>query len=297
MMNIVKASGGTVWFLNDPVEDDPNHSWEDYRANWESTLTASLLWPQVWRYEVMPWPERIFHRRYPTVDRSRRKRGEPVAREPISPAYATEMMTVITALNDMEQKDIMWDCGTRGVGVVVSDSMMFHRGEPHSSDPDLGSFYGLAMPLVKHGIPAEPVQLENAIRLGALRSHQVLLMTYEGMKPMSPNVHGALADWVRQGGTLVFLGDDSDPYNGVRSWWNDPGKRMAYKAPREHLFEQFGLGRDASRGAHQIGKGFLIFDPTRPAALTHRKDADHSLACGPARWSAQPASITEKPTT
>ncbi len=59
-----------VWFLNDPIEDNPDHSWEDYRTNWESTLTASLLWPQVWRYEVMPWPERIFHRRYPTVDRA-----------------------------------------------------------------------------------------------------------------------------------------------------------------------------------------------------------------------------------
>ena len=71
-------------------------------------------------------------------------------------------MTVITALNDMDQKDVAWDCGTRGIGVVVSDSMMFQRGEPNPSDPDLGSFYGLAMPLVKHGIPAEPVQLENA---------------------------------------------------------------------------------------------------------------------------------------
>ena len=79
MMNVVQASGGTVWFLNDPIEDNPDHSWEDYRTNWESTLTASLLWPQVWRYEVMPWPERIFHRRYPTVDRSRRKPGERVA--------------------------------------------------------------------------------------------------------------------------------------------------------------------------------------------------------------------------
>jgi hypothetical protein len=59
MMNVVRGGGGTVWFLNDPVEDNPDHSWEDYRTNWESTLTASLLWPRVWRYEVMPWPERM----------------------------------------------------------------------------------------------------------------------------------------------------------------------------------------------------------------------------------------------
>jgi hypothetical protein len=276
MMNVVRASGGTVWFLNDPIEDDPDHSWEDYRTNWESTLTASLLWPQVWRYEVMPWPERIVHGRYPTVDKARRRPGEPVRKEPIPPAYATELMTVITALNDMDQKDIAWDCGTRGIGVVVSDSMMFQRGEPSPSDPDLGSFYGLALPLVKRGIPAEPVQLENATIRGALDPYKVLLLTYEGMKPLSADVHGALADWVKRGGALLFHGDDSDPYNAVHAWWNDAAKGKLYKAPREHLFEQLGLSRAAGAGVHQVGKGLLIYDTSGPAALSHRKDgADH----------------------
>jgi len=44
----------TVWFLNDPVEDNGNHDWKDYRSNWESTLVASLLHPEVWQYEVAP---------------------------------------------------------------------------------------------------------------------------------------------------------------------------------------------------------------------------------------------------
>ena len=46
--------------------------------------------------------------------------------------------------------------------------MMFQRGEPSPSDEHLGSFYGLAMPLVKHGMPVEPAQLENAPIAGAL---------------------------------------------------------------------------------------------------------------------------------
>jgi hypothetical protein len=28
---------------------------------------ASLLQPQVWRYEVMPWPERVWRGRYPSA--------------------------------------------------------------------------------------------------------------------------------------------------------------------------------------------------------------------------------------
>jgi hypothetical protein len=276
MMEVVRAGGGTVWFLNDPIEDNPDHSWDDYKTNWESTLTASLLWPQVWRYEVMPWPERIYRRSYPTLEKAQRKRGEPVARVPIPPAYATELQTVITALNDMEQAEVAWDCGTRGVGVVVSDSMMFQRGDPSPSDERLGSFFGLAMPLVKHGLPVEPAQLENAPIAGALGPHKVLLMTYEGMKPMTPEVHTALADWVKKGGALVFLGDDSDPYNAVQAWWNDPARKLDYKAPREHLFEQLGVSKDAPEGEHKVGNGLLIFDKSSPAALTYRPDgADH----------------------
>jgi hypothetical protein len=171
----------------------------------------------------------------------------------------------------MEQKDVEWDCGTRGVGVVVSDTMMFQRGDPEPSDPDLGSFYGLAMPLVKHGIPAVPVQLENATIPGALKDHRVLLMTYEGMKPMKPDVHVALAAWVRQGGALIFVDDDRDPYNAVKSWWNDPANGMGYRRPREHLFEQLGLAKDVGSGARKVGRGWFLHDTTSPAALSRRQ--------------------------
>ena len=176
---------GRLWFLHDPVEDDPNHSWEDYRTNWECTVVASLFWPETARYEVAPWPERVFHGRYPTVDRSHRKPGEPVDREPIPPAYATELLTVMNALNDMDQPDVAWEhCGTRGIGIVVSDSMMFQRERTQPSDPHLGSFFGLALPLLERGMPVEPVQLETATIPGNLARCKVLVMTYEGMKPM-----------------------------------------------------------------------------------------------------------------
>jgi hypothetical protein len=277
MMNVVQANGGTVWFLNDPIEDNPNHSWDDYKTNWESTLTASLLWPEVWRYEVMPWPERIFRGRYPTVDRAHRKPGERVERIQIPPAYATELLTVINALNDMNQKDIAWDCGARGIGVVVSDTMMFQRGQPNPSDINLGSFYGLALPLLKHGIPAEPVQLENATTPGALARQKVLLMTYEGMKPMAPDVHDALAAWVKDGGALIFLGDDTDPFNTVRAWWNDPMAARTYRAPRVHLFERLGLPSDIAAGLHKLGKGIVVYDTASPASLTYRLDGAEYL--------------------
>jgi hypothetical protein len=274
MMNVVRATGGTVWFLNDPIEDDPNHSWRDYKTNWESTLTASLLWPQVWRYEVMPWPERIFHGRYPVKDSRERQPGEEVAREPIPPDYGTELMTVINALNDMRQPQVDWDTGTRGVGVLVSDSMMFQRYDPTPSDRHLGSFFGLALPLVKRGLPVEPVQLENATMPGALRPYRVLLLTYEGMKPMNAHDSEAVAAWVKAGGTLVFVDDDRDPYNRVRAWWNTSPN--SYANPKEALWAQLGLEKNLAPGSHKIGKGTLFYDVASPAALTYQAGgADH----------------------
>lgn len=270
MMNVVRASGATVWFLNDPIEDNPDYSWENYRGNWESTLTASLLWPQVSRFEVMPWPERIFHGKYPTQDRADRTPGKPVTKEPLPRAYGTELMTVINALNDMEQPETEWDCGTQGVGVVVADTMMFQRGGPSPSDKNLGSFYGLVLPLLKRGLPVEPVQMENMTLPGALAPYRVLLMTYEGMKPQSAEDSVALAEWVKTGGVLVFVDDDRDPFNTVRAWWSTAPHE--YATPRAALFEHLGLTDVAAPGTHPIGKGTLIYDLASPAALTYTPD-------------------------
>ena len=233
MQNLVRASGRRVWYLNDPIEDDPNHDWEDYRTNWESTLTASLLQSEVWHYEIMPWPDRVFNSRHPlksiaperTVKEQEQApagtglggfgRGNPnVERVGIPKPYETELQTVIGALGDMKQSEVRWEnAGTGNTGVLISDTMMFQRADPQPSDANLGSFYGLAMPLLKRGVPVEPVQIESANTSGFLNRYKLLLLTYEGQKPPKPEFHAALAKWVRDGGALVVVDDDSDPYN------------------------------------------------------------------------------------
>ena len=268
MQNLVRATGRGVWYLNDPVEDDPNHDWGDYQRNWESTLVASLLQPDVWQYEVMPWPERIFRGRYPSA-------ADHQKRVSIPGGYATEIQTVINALNDLNQKVVRWDNPSASIGVVVSDSLMFQRGEPVSGDRHLGEVYGLALPLVKRGIPIEPVQLEN-IRLGGyLKRYSILLASYHGQKPLTPEVHSGLAAWVRQGGVLVFVDDDTDPYAEVREWWNTGD--LHYRTPREHLFVQMGLARDTGPGQYPVGQGILAFQAADPVAMGADRAGDMKL--------------------
>src|SRR5262249_28694731 len=86
------------------------------------------------------------------------------------------------------------------------------------------------------------VQLENSSIAHYLDGFRVLLLTYQGMKPLSPEVHSSLADWVKAGGALVVCDDDSDGFNKVKEWWNTDG--LHYATPREHLFEKMGLKTD-----------------------------------------------------
>jgi hypothetical protein len=272
MQNLVRATGRTVWYLNDPVEDNPRHDWTDYRSNWESTLTASLLQPEVWRYEVAPWPERVFGGTYPrSAPRNERKS--------IPPDYASELQVVMQALNDMNQTNVMWDCGTRGIGVLISDSMMFQREKPTPSDPNMAQFYGLALPLLKRGMPITPVQLENVTLPNFLNEQRILLLTYQGQKPLTAEVHSSLADWVRGGGLLVMVDDDKDPYNRVREWWNEDGKTQ--RIPRQHLFEKLGV-RDTQFSTNSptlvnVGKGAVMWARQSPVPFALSVEADARL--------------------
>ncbi len=268
MQNLVRATGRTVWYLNDPIEDNPDHDWNDYQRNWESTLVASLLQPEVWQYEVAPWPERVFNGRYPSS-------AKPEDRQPIPQPYATELQTVMNALNDMKQKRVEWDCGTTGIGVLVSDSLMFQRGDPSPGDPHLSEVYGLALPLLKRGMPIVPVQLENVTVPRYLADFRVLLLSYHGMKPLSPEVHAAIADWVKRGGALVVCDDDSDPYHAVRDWWNREGRN--FRTPREHLFELLGVDAAKSEAPDAVwlhGKGSVSWLKQNPVRLARSTDGD-----------------------
>lgn len=288
MQNLVRATGRTIWYLNDPIEDNPNHDWPDYRNNWESTLTASLLQPDVWQYEVAPWPERIFNGRYP-------RSGPESQRHPIPDHYATELQIVFNALKDMNQKSARWDAGTPGVGVLVSDSLMFQRGEPDASDPRLGNVYGLAMPLLMRGLPVAPVQLENVVISNYLAGFKILFLTYDGQKPLSPAVHAPLAAWIRAGGALVMCDADADPYLKVREWWNTGTNH--YTTPRQDLFAKLGLSDAIAPGQfHRIGKGGLIWLRERPAQFSFSADGAKQVVAA-AQLAAQAIHLPWRETT
>ncbi len=268
--NLVRATGRRVWLLQDPIEDNPHHSWADYKRNYEATLVAALLWPESPYYEVAPWPGRVFHSRHRLDDSS----GAPRVRIPAT--YATELLTVFNHLRFMNQPETRWITGQTGVGLVISDTLMFQRGDPDPSDAHLSNFFGLALPLFKRGVALQPVQLENVTVPDYLAPFKVLFLTYEGQKALSPAYHEALADWVKAGGVLVYVDDLQDPYNKVTEWWNSDGRD--YPTCAAHLFELLGLPAKPAPGMHEVGKGKLLYAAESPTALAYSTTGDEYVA-------------------
>ncbi|HOV60930.1 MAG TPA: hypothetical protein PK349_07670 [Candidatus Hydrogenedentes bacterium] len=259
MLSMARPAGRKVWLLADPVEDNPDRVWSDYKVNYECTVVASLLHPEASRFEVMPWPGRIFEGKYPAS-------LEPDApRVGISPDYATQLLAVIDALNHMGEEESVADLGAPGIAVVVSDTMMFQRAAPHPSDPDLSSFFGLAMPLIKMGTLPDILQLENLDRVGVPKDTRLIVLTYEGQKPLKASYHKVLADWVREGGCLLIVDDGNDPYHHVREWWNEQGAND--RTPLDHLSETLGLGVTARNEPQAVGRGWVRWWEERPRRL------------------------------
>lgn len=254
-------------FLADPIEDNPNRDWGDYRTNYEATLTASLLFPEVHTYEVMPWPNRIFQGRYPQSSE------EKDVRVKIPQDYGTEIMTVVTALNNMKQDSVEWISRNYPIGVVISDTLMFQRAEPHPSDPHLNCFFGITTPLVKNGIPLKIIQLENILKYPVLDDVKLLLLTYEGQKPLKKDYHYKFREWVEKGGGLIVIDGVSDPYNNLDQWWRKEG----FSNPVEHLIK-ITLGNAwAGEESIRFGDGWIWWIRQNPSELAKSKNGGEKV--------------------
>ncbi|GMK43867.1 hypothetical protein PghCCS26_09940 [Paenibacillus glycanilyticus] len=296
MQELTRGTGRDMWFLHDPIEDNPRYTWSDYRYNYRATVVASLLHPGVSKFEVCPWPWRVFTRGYPTEDGT--------GKEGIPASYKTVLLTVMNVLRDLHHhEEEQTDVYTSGIGLLLSNSAMYQRGDVLPEEPeistgkkeggvttsdmlspeqrellDFSAFYGLALPLVKHGVPLRPVQLDNALTFpGYLDDYKVLLLSYEFMKPENAGLHQAIAGWVRDGGVLIYVGDGSDAFHDVREWWNREGSRRSYERPDQHLFETLGLAANQEDGEYAYGDGFVLVRRVHPAALSRTSEGADSV--------------------
>jgi hypothetical protein len=292
MEQLVQNTNRKMWLLADPIEDDPRHSWKDYRENYYKTVTASLFHAGVSDYEVSPWPARVMRGKHPAEGgehdlpipipgnlptASQQKKEKNLVGIPKE--YKTNLLCVMHLLRDMaDQKDIQWLSDTPEIGIFMADSAMYQRcypeGDPEARESEgdtFSPFYGLALPLLKVGCYVKPVQLDNIRRFSDYLSHfQTLVLSYEFQKPKSPDIHQALAGWVRNGGRLIYVGDGSDSFHSVREWWNQGENR--YKDPSEHLMQALGLGTTPAEAFYPIEKGGVLVIREHPSQLAYHAE-------------------------
>ena len=269
MESMTRPTGRKMFFLTDPIED-AKKDWVDYKKNYQATFTAQLLYPQIADYEVMPWPARIYEGLYQVSANSKEK-----ARIPRF--YSTQMQIMVNTLNFMPLSPNKVS-GNQGISVLMANSLMFQRSlEPVEGyvDPQLSNFFGLALPLLKRGVPVSITHLENTGYADTWKDVKVLLMTYSNMKPLDPKAHQDLADWVKQGGTIVYSGRDNDPFQNVLEWWNQNGN--TYTAPSQHLFQLMGMPEKAEEGVYSYGKGKVYVVRQDPKEFVMQADGDQTI--------------------
>ncbi len=268
MESMTSPTGRKMFFLTDPIEDWPR-DWADYKKNYQATFTAQLLYPMISDYEVMPWPDRIYEGYYRTSAKSESK-------ERIPRFYSTQMQVMINSLNTMPSSDNRVS-GSQGIGVLMSNSLMFQRFPVHQGydDPQLSNFYGQALPLLKRGVPVKTVHIENVSFSQTWKDIKILVMSYANMKPMDKTSHDHIATWVKNGGVLVYCGRDQDPFQQVREWWNTEGN--TFKTPSEDLFRKLGLKEPFTEGKYSFGKGSVVIVRRDPKEFVMAENADREF--------------------
>ena len=291
MESMTRPTGRKVFFLTDPIEDRAR-DWDDFKRNYQATFTAQLLYPQIADYEIMPWPDRIYEGLYPVSSGSEE-------RAPIPRFYSTQMQVMVNALGNMPLSDNKVS-GSQGISVLMANSLMFQRlPEPvtavtdlpsatqdsgisnpieqqqEEQDPQLSDFFGLAMPLLKRGVPVSITHIENTGYADTWKDVSVLLMTYSNMKPLDPKAHEDIAQWVHQGGHLIYCGRDDDAFQRVMEWWNQGDNH--YPAPSAHLFSLMQMEESPATGLYHYGKGTIRVLRQNPEEFAMNTHADGPL--------------------
>lgn len=262
-----------LWALHDPVEDNPDFAWPEYRFHYLRTVVASLLRPNISRFEICPWPLRIFSRPY---------KGELIPKD-----YHIVLRILFDALRQMGQYQGEWASEVEEVGLFVDDSALFQRpaaglyavkydGTRADSEYDeeiqrvvcWSEFFGLALPLLEKGIVVTPIPFKSAaLHPDSLRRFNTIALSYQFMKPLDPLYHQMIASWVKDGGNLLYVGDGKDNFQSVPEWWNEDGRNS--RTALQDLQLQLGFHNDDNFAVetNKVGNGTFTQWSIDPAMI------------------------------
>ncbi len=208
------ASGNLDLFaITDAMADG---DWREAEAHpvYHSTLVAALMQDEIHRFEASVWPARGFAN--------------------VSSDYRTEQLNIFEALNEMSGKAITTSAGTPRIAYLLSDSLSWQYGNSWALSSKDG-YYGVTLPAVSDGIPLKVLSMENIETADDLKNVSLLLLSWDCQKPLSEEVCDAIANWVKDGGTVLYVGGHDKFEESEAEWW------AIYGSPLQALLDKLDL--------------------------------------------------------
>ncbi len=206
--------------LCDPMSDtytsEPEETW---RKLCHEQLVSSLMYPEINRWEFI-WTNRAFMN--------------------VSPDYRSEQLNIHNAMLELSGAEFSLTAGTPGITYLLGDTLTWQSPDkPEYAENAYDGFWGVAAPLVYDGIPLRTMAMELITKPEDLENVSVLIVSYDNQKPLYEELNVAIAEWVKEGGTLLYLGGPDEYLTIEEAWWNQEGKDGS---PTANLLSYLGVG-------------------------------------------------------
>ncbi len=128
--------------------------------------------------------------------------------------YTATLLSAFQAVEAMaERREVELDAGMEGIGMLWSE-----LSDPSGSgDLPAQELLAVAIPLVRAGIPVQPISPSQLPTSDALSHLRLLIWTAEAAPLLNEPERRALADWVRRGGWLLIIGAPASSLHGTAS--------------------------------------------------------------------------------
>ena len=169
------------------------------------------------RFQVLPWVQRAFAN--------------------VSVDYRTVQSQIFEMLNKVGGEEITMTAGTPGIAYLASDSLSWMNAGSGWALSTSEGMYGICAPLLRDGIPVKMKAMEQISTKDDLKGVNLLLVSFDSSVPLSEEVNIAIADWVKAGGTMLYVAGQNDYWDiDDYFFWADD------KTPLTNLLGHLGLG-------------------------------------------------------
>ena len=243
-LDAVNYYGTYFYALCDPMSDTKESETEDYwRQLCHEQLVASMMYSDINRWELI-WTNRSFMN--------------------VSPEYRSEQLNIHNALLEISGAEYKATAGTPGITYLLGDTLTWQSPDkPEYGENAYDGFWGVAAPLVYDGIPLRTMAMELITKPEDLKNVSVLIVSYDNQKPLYEELNVAIADWVKEGGTLLYLGGPDEYLTIPDAWWNQEGKGGS---PTANLLQHLGVADDITATALTGGNRGLIWKGEKTSA-------------------------------